>query len=411
MKIGKLLPGLLLIAVPAFSFAGGFQIGLQGARQNGMAQTGTALSLDASSLFFNPGSACFLDSASHINLGASLVFANVGFKSQDGFYTAENEKKIGTPLFFYFSHRFKKHPKITLGLSINNPFGSGLKYADNWLGQYAIREISLKTFSFQPTLAYKITEKIGFGAGLSIYTGELYLRRAIPTSDTQGNAGQALLTGTSLSVGFNLGLLYKVNEKWQLGLNYRSNALMKLKNGKAQFDVPSALADSFPNTAFTSSINLPYCLSLGLAYKPVQRLILSMDINYTGWSGYDTLKFDYAINSVPLKDTKLTKSYKNTFCFRFGSEWRVVERLSLRVGAYYDLSPVQADYLSPETPDANRWGITGGVSYQAAKTLGIDLAMVYTASGIRNGGSPETGFYGSYQSSALIPSFGMHIQF
>ena len=102
MKIGKLLPGLLLIAVPAFSFAGGFQIGLQGARQNGMAQTGTALSLDASSLFFNPGSACFLDSASHINLGASLVFANVGFKSQDRFYTAENEKKNRYSFIFLF---------------------------------------------------------------------------------------------------------------------------------------------------------------------------------------------------------------------------------------------------------------------------------------------------------------------
>lgn len=411
MKIGKFLPGLLMMAVPAFLYAGGFQVGLQGARQNGMAQTGTALSLDASSLFFNPGSVCFLDSASHVNLGASLVFATVDFKSQDGFTTARNESKLGTPLFFYLSHRFKKHPKLTVGISINNPFGSGLKYADNWVGQYAIREISLKTFSFQPTVAYKITEKLGLGAGLSIYTGNLYLRRAVPTTDSLGNPGQALLTGTSTSVGFNIGLLYKASEKWQFGLNYRSNSLMKLKNGKAQFDVPSAVADSFPNNTFNSEINLPFCLSLGLAFKPNQRVTLALDVNYTGWSSYDTLKFDYATNSEPLEDTKLTKAYKNAFCFRLGAEWRVIERLTLRAGGYYDLSPVQSNYMSPETPDANRYGITAGLSYQAVKTLGLDVAVIYTASGKRYGGSTDTGFYGTYKSTAFIPSFGMHILF
>ncbi|MBX7181084.1 MAG: outer membrane protein transport protein [Bacteroidia bacterium] len=411
MKIGNYLPGLLLVAVPAFLYAGGFQVGLQGARQNGMAQTGTALTQDASSLFFNPGAVNFLDSSSHVNVGASLVFATVDFVSQDRFYTARNESKLGTPLFFYMSHRFKKHPKLSIGISINNPFGSSLKYADDWRGQYAIREISLKTFSFQPTVAYKITDQLGVGAGLCIYSGNIYLRRAIPTTDTLGNPGQALLTGISTSVGFNLGVLYKLNEKFQLGLNYRSNALLNLNNGKAEFDVPTALADSFPSTGFKSSINLPFCLSLGAAFKPNKQLTLALDVNYTGWSSYDTLKFDYETNSEPLQDTKLTKAYKNAFCFRLGAEYRVVERLTLRAGGYFDMSPVQSDYLTPETPDANRWGVTGGLSYQAAKTLGLDVAVVYTASGKRYGGSPETGFYGTYKSSALIPSFGLHILF
>jgi long-chain fatty acid transport protein len=67
--------------------------------------------------------------------------------------------------------------------------------------------------------------------------------------------------------------------------------------------------------------------------------------------------------------------------------------------------------MSPETPDANRYGITAGLSYQAVKTLGLDVAIIYTASGNRYGGSPDTGFYGTYKSTVFIPSFGMHILF
>jgi hypothetical protein len=44
-------------------------------------------------------------------------------------------------------------------------------------------------------------------------------------------------------------------------------------------------------------------------------------------------------------------------------------------------------------------------------TLGLDVAIIYTASGNRYGGSPDTGFYGTYKSTVFIPSFGMHILF
>ena len=49
----KLLLPLLGI-LPLLSFAGGFQVNLQGTKQTGMGHLGTSFHLGASSAFFNP---------------------------------------------------------------------------------------------------------------------------------------------------------------------------------------------------------------------------------------------------------------------------------------------------------------------------------------------------------------------
>ena len=42
------------------TFAGGYQVGLHGVKQIGMGLVGTSLTLDASSLFYNPGGLSFI---------------------------------------------------------------------------------------------------------------------------------------------------------------------------------------------------------------------------------------------------------------------------------------------------------------------------------------------------------------
>lgn len=393
------------------AIAGGFQVNLQGARQNGMAQCGTALSLDASAVFFNPSALNFLDSGLQVNFGVNFVFARVDFLSEDRSYSARNLPKTGTPLFFYVAHRLKKIPNLSVGLSVNNPFGASIKYEDEWAGKFIINEISLKTFSYQPTLSYKIGKKLSIGAGLNIYTGDLYIRRNIPTTDSTGMSGQAQLTGRGSGFGFNAGITFKPNQQWQIGLNFRSNALLKLNRGVAQFNVPASLTDSFPETSFNSQIRLPFVLSTGISYRPTTKLLLTADVNYTAWSSYDTLKFDYAFNSAPLKDTKLTKAYKNVFCYRVGAEYIISPKVLVRVGFYHDRSPVSEQLLTPDSPDANRNGITGGISFFPVTKTGIDFSMIYTFANERFGGHPENGFYGTYKSSAVIPTLGIHMKF
>ena len=76
-----------------------------------------------------------------------------------------------------------------------------------------MREISLKTFFYQPTLSYKITEKLGIGLGYIFANGDFSLRKGIPIQDSLGNYGEATLAGKASGQGFNAGVYYKLNDK------------------------------------------------------------------------------------------------------------------------------------------------------------------------------------------------------
>lgn len=403
---------LLLFANSSSLWAGGFQVNVQGSKQNMMGHAGSALSLDASSIFFNPGALAFIKDRFCVNAGVNLIFPKVSYQeSNPGFYTAGNTNKFSNPILFYAAFRLKTESRWTIGFGINNPFGSTLVYDDDWAGQFVIREISLKTFCYQPTVTFKISEKLALGASFNYYSGELILRKGIPVSDSTSIFGEARLEGKARGFGFNAGIVYKPTEKLTIGLDYRSQTAVKLKKGVAEFSVPSALADSFPKTTFTSELKLPQVVTLGLAYAFSEKFTLVLDVNYTGWQSYDTLKFDYAFNSESLEDTKITKNYKGAFAFRLGGQYRIAEIITARAGVFFDMTPVQDGFLTPDGPDANRIGGSAGISLYPVKHFGIDLSFMYLETMKRTGGSNEAGFWGTYKTKAAIPTLGLQYSF
>ena len=96
-----------LIAVTLFFagkiFAGGFQVALQGQKQSGMGQAGACLAIDASALYFNPGSMSMLGKNS-IVAGANFFFGKVQYSGlQFTIYSATYEPEVGTPFAAYGS--------------------------------------------------------------------------------------------------------------------------------------------------------------------------------------------------------------------------------------------------------------------------------------------------------------------
>ena len=77
-----------------------------------------------------------------------------------------------------------------------------------------------------------------------------------------------------------------------------------------------------------------------------------MDFNFTGWSVYDSLKFEFTDNTT--LNYSEAKKYKSVIAIRLGAEYKYSRKLDLRAGIAYDQSPVKDGYLSPELPDANQ---------------------------------------------------------
>ena len=115
-----------------------------------------------------------------------------------------------------------------------------------------------------------------------------------------------------------------LNEKFSVGLNYRSAVKVKVENGTADFSSAQTVRQYFQDSTFNTQLNLPFMASIGLGYHLNNKVKIALDINYVGWKSYDSLNIDFAKNSDKLADVASPRLYKNTFIF---SCWFVVVSL------------------------------------------------------------------------------------
>lgn len=410
MKKLSLLAIIILVSSSTL-LAGGFQINLQGQKQTGMGHAGTGLCLDNASILFNPGALSFLDSLKGIYIGASFIMPKSTYADYATRYVAHPVKHVGTPFTLYANYQFKKAKKLQCGLGIYTPFGSKVQWEDDWKGQFLIREINLKTIFIQPTVSYKIHEKIGIGLGFVYATGSFALRKGVPLQDSSGNYGEANLEGKANGYGFNAGIYFKANEKFSIGIDYRSEVKVSVASGTADFETPSSLDYKFPTTTFSTQLRLPQVATLGLGYSINNKFKLAFDINFVGWKSYDSLIIDFADNTDALKDVHSARMYKNAYIFRLGAQYKLNEKWTVRLGTYYDMTPVQAGYLTPETPDADKLGITAGASFNITKKIHIDASFLYIEGKKRTDTNLETDFTGTYKTRALVPGVSLEYVF
>jgi long-chain fatty acid transport protein len=403
------LTASLLLAMPFAIHAQGYQVNLQGQAQQGMGGAGTALMQDGAALFFNPGGASFVN-GNDVNLGVTPTIPNGQFLDKNTGLTARTKSPVSFPFAAYGLFGLKDSANLKFGLAVYTPFGSTVQWEEGWMGRFALTRLQLQTIFFQPTVSYKITKQIGIGAGFVYATGKVNLQKDIPVVDVNGTYGHAELDGKAKGYGFNAGIYYKPIDKFSIGLTYRSKVSMEVKDGKATFNTPSSLASNFPNGKFTSKLPLPSVITLGLAYSVTEKLDLALDVNYVGWKVYDTLSFDYEMNTTSLIDTKSARKYENTVAFRLGGQYKLMDGLAARVGIAYGISPVQKGYVTPETPDANRVNYTFGIGYTIKKKLGINASCLFT-SFRREDTNIETNLSGTYKTNVVSPGISLFYKF
>lgn len=392
------------------SFAGGFQVNLQGQRQTGMGHTGTGFVTDAATIFFNPGGMGWLDTTVNLSAGLSLIIPRTQYlEAFPGIYTATMVHNVGTPFQFYYSASLKKN--ICAGIGVYTPFGSRAQWSDDWKGQFIIREINLKTIFIQPTLSWKVNEHFGVGAGFVICTGSFALRKGVPVQNLASEYGEGNLEGDASGVGANFGVYYSSNKKLSAGINYRTSVTAKVDRGEAKFSVPNYLEQYFPETKFSAALDLPQVLSFGVGYKLNSKFSIAADINFIGWSSYDSLQIDFETNTEKLEDISSARKYQDVFIYRLGAEYLCCKNVFLRAGIYYDLTPVQDGYVTPETPDADRFGITLGSGIKVSSHCLLNFSFLYNETKTRTSTNIETEFSGTFKTKTIIPGFGLEFLF
>jgi len=409
---------LAILATCSLLFAESYQINTLSAKQLGMGHTGAGQKLGSESMHFNPGGLGFLDKTLDISDGVTFIMPTVEFQGRLG--KAENTK-LGTPLYVYVASSINDW--FSAGVSFTTPYGNSADYGKDWEGAGLLQDISLAVYALQPTLAFKVRNDISIGIGPAIYFGSFEQSKAVKELPVPGvsvnYSGDA-----DVAVAANVGILYDLlPNKLALGVAYRSEAKMKVADGKPKVSYETPIPDvakqqvaaTIGASRLKAELPLPANLNTGISFRPSDKLLLAFDWQMVFWEAYKELALDLG----NLGKQVSLKKYHNTDAYRFGAQYTVMDQLDLRLGLYYDETPVDDDYLTPESPSTNKLGSTVGFSFRPVPTFSIDASFLFSKgsgglSRTATSGSndeKEDGLNGRYRVTALVPSVGVSFNF
>jgi long-chain fatty acid transport protein len=409
--MNKLLLTAGLMACSQLSYAGGFKTSAQGQKAMGMAHIGIGFAHDASTVYFNPGAMSFTQNQCVV--GVHFLAPRTSYLDSATNALTSADAQTFTPFQLYATKSLGKRKKLTAGLGAYTPYGSGVSYPTGWTGRYVLTNISLQSFYLQPTVAYKINKNLSIGAGFVYALGNVTLEKDVPVATTAGDEGHAKLEGSGNGMGYNAGAYYQ-DSSWSFGAVYHSRVDMKVKGGTATFtNIPLLASASFPNTTFDSKLPLASDMGLGAAYRfgKAKSTVVAVDFNYTFWNSYDSLGFDYATNTTAVTDAKSPRLFENAATIRVGAQHQFNKNIAARAGYFYDETPVQNGYVTPESPDNNRHGLTLGASIAVDKQLTIDASLMYQNLAPRGQRNIETNLGGTFATRVLAPGIGVSYRF
>ena len=393
-----------------FSYAGGFRVSLQGVKQLAMAHT-SAHTEDASVAFFNPAGISFIPNKLSVAVGGFGAITEVEYQSLETLQSYKTENPLGTPL--YAAIAYKVTNNVSVGLSVTTPFGTTVKWADDWTGREIVQKMELKSFYFQPMVSFKFNEWASIGVSYIYAKGIVDWDKAVTNLGGTLNINDEKATGSGFGVGFYL----KPSSNLDLSIAYRSPVIMKADNGVATFTgVPEAVLTSPQlnvgadgQDAFTAELPLVDEYIIGLTYRITPKWLVSADFNYHGWERYSKLTLDFENAQVGNQADKTVlvspKNFKNAKTFRIGTQYMLTDKLAGRLGYYFDESPYEDNYFIPETPSFDASVVTAGLGYKFGK-LGVDLAAALSFPEARKVNNDYLSFRGQAKAKAMYLGLG-----
>lgn len=393
----KLFISIIAAVFAIHASAEGYQINTLSARQLALGHTGVSQKIGAESMYFNPAGMGFMNSTFDLSAGFTGIIATASCYYQNKEYTTEN--KVSTPMYAYAA--FKVYEPLKVGVAFYTPYGSNINWTKNWPGAVGSQKVSLTTFCLQPTVSWKITDNLSIGAGLTVAWGAVDLNKALVNGasvDVLLNAmGQPSvfedvvpasvhLKGTSkLAVGYNVGVMWDISSKVTVGTSFRSKMMAKVGSGDASVSFANNVAKNLlessigliDNANFTAQMPMPYTLTFGVSYRPINKLELSFDAQLTGWSAYKELAVEFQESSLSSFNQYLPKKYKDSWAFRLGGSYKLTNRLDILAGFNIDTTPVNINYYNPETPGMTKLSPSAGISFKPIKSLSLTFACSY----------------------------------
>jgi long-chain fatty acid transport protein len=410
---------ILAVGLTTGLFANGLNLNGTGAKSDAMGGAFIGLANDFSAAYWNPAGLAQIAKASFSLYAADILPAGTYQFDPAGVNAKSVPAHYLIPGLGFFTPLGKK---FVVGLYLYAPSGAGSEWDGEDLaaltgGDPYIWKSKLGIFTISPSVAYKISDKIMVGATVDINYGML-------TMDQPFDLGQYSEDLKGWAASGTLGLLVKPSEKFSVGLSYKLPFTAKLSGDVTIPMAPLALGAHplYPVTTDTDTgtrqAAWPMWFGGGVAFKPTNKLTITIDIQYTNWKKlqeipitFEDANWEHWFGADGTYDRVYDLLWKNTFQYRFGAEYRLSESFALRGGYYIDENPGPVETQNILLPEFKYNWFTAGFGYQSSKIV-IDAAIQYGAGGdIAVPLEPGMAMPGLHGMSMWVPSLSFTYKF
>ncbi len=371
----------IIVLFPCYSgavLAGGLSTPGQGARALGMAGAFTAVADDGSAVYYNPAGLARID-GSVVEASLATLAPRLRYTMPGGATETSSKDALAPSLFI--ARRFTD--RLVAAFGVYAPYARDAAIPADLANGFAAERAKILRTDLSAVLSWRATDALAIGGGLVV--GYSQLEQSLP-------AGPVLriddkLDGTG--VGAIVGLSWRVTDRLQAGLTYRSEMSVEHAGSRTQ----TAFGVATRSNA-RAKVQYPASLGLGIAFAPAENLTLALDFDWTGWSSMDqvTTRTDL----WPDATTRL--SARDSRDIRVGGEYRLPAGWSVRAGYAYSEAAFPATHVIPAQPDGDGHELALGVGRKLGN-WSVDFAWQYAVTRERTATANIYGFNGKYNIS------------
>ncbi|MCK5395602.1 MAG: outer membrane protein transport protein [Gammaproteobacteria bacterium] len=458
-SFSKTLLAIGIASAASITHASSFALIENSASGQGAAFAGAAaVAEDASTIYFNPAGMTQL-SGSQVVVAGHIVAVTADYTDSGDSTTFAGSPLLGSnssadetgfiPNFYYST---ELENGVFVGVGVNVPFGLATDYDNGWVGRYHSLLSEIASVNINPSIAWKATDSVSVGFGLSIQYVELELTNNIdsfaacagleaaaggptgPVTCDYAIPGDAArdsklkLDGDSLEFGWNTGILIEMENNSRLGIAYRSSVKHDVE-GDAAYNLDGTL-DSvatqataafgfnvLQNTPLEATAELPETFSVSFAGDINEKWTALFDWTWTGWSNLDTIVIRQE-GGIPGQEPTLDLDYANTNRYSVGVHYRPDNKWVYRGGLAFDETPIKTpESTTARIPGNDRTWLSFGLGYAPSTTWSLDFGyshLFISDTDINsNTGASSSGatLIGSYESSVDILSAQANFNF
>lgn len=262
--------------------------------------------------------------------------------------------------------------QMRFGIAMVAPFAVSTRYSRGWVGRYHAVDSELVTIDVNPSIAYRVSNNLSLGFGVSAQYVDAKLTQALFNPLTPFvKDGYAEIEADGWAFGYNLGVTYELDPNTRLGVSYRSRIQHKTEGERTISDY---LPGRNGKVGAESEVTLPDWVGLAAYRRLHEQWAVMGSVRWTNWSLFKELKIDFADGSQSLTE----ENWEDSWSFSLGVSYDYNPEWTFRAGYVYDQTPVpSAEFRTPRIPDSKRNAFGLGFSYHLNSQLSVDFGYLY----------------------------------